>query len=394
MNSRRIPWILMLLGAALAVPALASLGQDTAGREVIWRTDYYRARKEAQEKGLPLVIDFGTKTCTYCVKLDQTTFRDPRVIAVMNERFSPLKIDAEIDTVLVSALQISSYPTIVLAAADGKILGTMVGYKDAGEFHENLQRVLASVSSPDWMQRDLQMATKWMESGNYARAISALRTIIDDGKGRPVQANAEKLMGELEQKAAERLGKARELRDKGQAADAVAVLTETLRVFPGLQAARDASVLMAKMSESPESRSQQRGKRARELLVQAKDFYKNREYIPCLDRCEWLVGSYGDLAEGQEASQIVNEIKNNPEWLQSAADIMSDRLGGIYLALADSLLKKNQPQQAEVCLQRVIQAFPGSRQAESAAIRLQQLQGLPWQGSPTRRLELGSASNP
>ena len=384
----------MLVGAALGVsvlvvPALVSRGQYTSNREVNWRTDYFKARTEAVEKGLPLVIDFGTKTCSWCKILDQTTFRDPKIIGVMNERFIPLKIDADVDSLLASKLQISSYPTVVLAGSDGKILGTIVGYKEAGEFHEQLQRALASVSSPDWMQHDLQLATKWMESGNYARAIAALRTIMDVGKGRPVQASAEKLMGEIEQKAGERLGKARELHSKGQATDAVAVLTETLRVFPGLQAARDASELMSKIAETPESRSQQRGKRARELLAQAKDFYKNREYIPCLDRCEWLVGSYGDMAEGQEASLIVTEIKSNPEWLQSAADIMSDRWSGIYLALADLLLKKNQPQQAEVCLQRVIQAFPGSRQAESAAIRLGQLQGV-----PTRRLELGSAGPP
>jgi thioredoxin-like negative regulator of GroEL len=389
MNSQRIPWKLLLLGVALSVPVPACFAQEPAAREVNWRTDYGRARKEAQEKSLPLVIDFGTKTCFYCIKLDQTTFRDPKVIAVMNERFIPLKIDADAQTFLASSLQISSYPTIVLAGPDGTILGTIIGYKEAGEFHEKLQRVLASVTSPDWMQRDLQMAAKWMESGNYAQAIAVLRPIINDGKGRPVQQSAEKLMGELELKAGERLVKARELHSKGQATDAVAVLTETLRVFPGLQAARDASELMAKISQTPENRTLERGKRARELLVQAKDFYKNREYIPCLDRCEWLVGSYGDLVEGVEASQIVNEIKNNPEWLQSAADIMSDRLGGIYLALADSLLKKNQPQQAEACLQRVIQAFPGSRQAESAAIRLGQLQGL-----PTRHLELGSAAPP
>ncbi len=301
----------------------------------------------------------------------------------------PLKVDADVDTMLASKLQISSYPTIVLAGPEGKILGTIVGYKEAGEFHEHLQRALASTISPDWMQRDLQMATKWMESGNYAQAIAVLRPIINDGKGRPVQQSAEKLMGELETKAGESVTKAKELHSKGQAADAVAVLTETLRIFPGLQAAREASDMMTKIAQTAESRvaaTDQAGPRA---FVQAKDFYKNREYIPCLDRCEWLVGSYGDMAEGMEASQIVNEIKANPDWLQSAAEIMSDRLAGIYLALADSLLKKNQPQQAEACLQRIIQAFPGSRQAESAAIRLSQLQGL-----PTHRLELGSASPP
>ena len=170
----------------------AGFAQEPAAREVNWRTDYGRARKEAQEKSLPLVIDFGTKTCFYCTKLDQTTFRDPKVIAVMNERFIPLKIDADVQTFLASNLQISSYPTIVLAGPDGTILGTIVGYKEAGEFHEKLQRVLASVTSPDWMQRDLQMAAKWMESGNYAQAIAVLRPIINNSKGRPVQQSRRK----------------------------------------------------------------------------------------------------------------------------------------------------------------------------------------------------------
>src|SRR5579862_9843113 len=154
MNRRPIPWKLMLLGAVLAVPALAvpslvGLAQGpTSGQEVNWRSDYVQARREAQEKGLPLVIDFGTKNCHYCVLLDQTTFRDPKVVGVMNERFVSLKVDAEIDVQLASQLQIASYPTLVLAAPDGKILGRVVGYKEAGEFYESLQRVLASVSSP------------------------------------------------------------------------------------------------------------------------------------------------------------------------------------------------------------------------------------------------------
>ena len=390
MICRRIPWKLVLLGAALGTPTLLGLAQENMGiRQVNWRSDYSSARKEAQEKGLPLIIDFGTKTCFFCNKLDQTTFRDPKVIGVMNDRFVPLKVDAEVDVQLASSLRISSYPTVVLAGPDGKILGTMVGYKEAGDFHENLQRALATVTSPDWMQRDVQLATKWIQGGDYARAISTLRTIMDDGKGGPAQGTAEKLLKELDQKGAERLAKAKELGDKGQSGEAIEVLTETMRVFPGLQAAKDASEMMALIAQGPGIRNQQRGKRARELLFQAKDFYKNREYIPCLDRCEVLVGSYGDMAEGQEASQIVSEIKSNVDWLQNATDTMSDRLGGLQLALADALLKKGQPQRAEVYLQRVIQAFPGSRQAESAQIRLGQLQG-----TPTRKMDIQSAGPP
>ncbi len=102
-----------------------------------------------------------------------------------------------------------------------------------------------------------------------------------------------------------------------------------------------------------------------------------------------MLGSYGDLPEGLEASLIDYEIKSNAEVIQNLAETMSDRLGGFWLALADINLKKSQPQQAEIYLQRVIQAFPGTRQAESAQIRLGQLQGL-----PTRRLEVSNSGQP
>jgi thioredoxin-like negative regulator of GroEL len=381
MICRCIPWKLTLLGAALAVPAWLGLAQEgTAVQQVNWRSDYTSARKEAQDKGLPLVIDFGTKNCFFCNKLDQTTFRDPKVIGVMNDRFVPLKVDADIEVALASQMRITAYPTVVLAGPEGKIIQIIVGYKEANDFHENLQRALATVTVPDWMQRDLQLATKLIQGGDYARAIAALKTILEDGKGRPAQANAEKLLKDLEQKAAEGLAKAKELQDKSRMAEAMETLTETMRVFPGTQAAKEASELMIRIAQGPEIRNQQRTKRARELLAQAKDFYSNREYVPCLDRCEVLVGTYGDMEEGQQAAQIVGEIKSNPEWLQGAIETMRDRLGGLHLAMAEAMLKKNQPQRAEVYLQQVIQAFPGSRQAESAQIRLSQMQGTPIKG--------------
>ncbi len=239
MTSRRTPWKALLLGIAVTLPALVALAQEGASlQEVKWRRDYYSARMEAKEKGLPLVIDFGTRSCFFCTKLDQTTFRDTKVTAVMNERFIPLKVNADGtpgEIALANALSITSYPTIVLADPDGNLLSApLVGYKEAGEFHECLQRALASITSPDWMLRDLQLAAKAIEAGNYARAIPALRTILDDGKVCQAQVNADKLMNEMEQKAGDRLLKARQLQEKAQYAEAIEALRDTMRVFPGL----------------------------------------------------------------------------------------------------------------------------------------------------------------
>jgi hypothetical protein len=118
-----------------------------------------------------------------------------------------------------------------------------------------------------------------------------------------------------------------------------------------------------------------RTRRAQELLAQAREDYRTQQYLCCLDRCEVLSATYGDLPEGAEAGQLVVEIKNNPEWLQNACTSLTERLGGLYLSLAETWIRKGQPRQAAVCLERVIQSFPHTRQAETAQIRLAAIQG-------------------
>src|SRR5207302_7148612 len=83
---------------------------------------------------------------------------------------------------------------------------------------------------------------------------------------------------------------------------------------------------------------------------------------------------FGDLPEARKAYALAAEIKNNPQWMQAASDVMTDRLGGMWLDLADYHLKSGEPKRAEFYLRRVVAVFPASRLAESAQIRLGQLQ--------------------
>src|SRR5260370_1694341 len=116
-----------------------------------------------------------------------------------------------------------------------------------------------------------------------------------------------------------------------------------MRRFPSPQPTRNAVNTLTAMVKSPEVQNEPRSKRARDLLAQAKDFYQSKDYIPCLDRCELLAAGYGDLAESQEASKLATEIKNNPDWLQGACDLMGERLRGPYLPPPHSLLKRGAP---------------------------------------------------
>jgi thioredoxin-like negative regulator of GroEL len=376
MAPRLLAWTL-LAGCLAAGPHPAfTQDQGPPTAEIRWRTDYAAALKEAQDRNLPLVIDFGTVNCYWCKKLDESTFRDAKIIRAMNERFVPLRIDGEKEPTLVQLLKITSYPTVVLAAPDKRIIGNMEGFQEADKFHESLQRALVSLTPADWMMRDYQNASKWAAAGDFARAIPLLRTLLEDAKAKPLHPQAGKLLQDIEEKAAERLATARQMHDRGQTGQAIEALTETMRLFPGLETTKTVAATLASMVRTPDGQNQQRIRRARELLTQARDFYQSKDYVPCLDRCEILVSGFGDLPEGQEANKLAIEIKGNPEWLQGACDTLGDRLGVLYLALADSLLKRGDPQRAEFYLHRVIQGFPGSRHAESAQIRLTQLQSL------------------
>jgi hypothetical protein len=127
----------------------------------------------------------------------------------------------------------------------------------------------------------------------------------------------------------------------------------------------------------PEVKDQPRPRKARDLLAQAREDYRTQQYLCCLDRLEHLATNYGDLPEGAQAVQLAGEIKSNPEWMKQACDSLSDRLSVLYLSLADTWLKNGQPHQAVIYLERIVQAFPGTRQAETAQLRLLQIQGQP-----------------
>src|SRR5438445_13812135 len=99
----------------LIAVVIAACARNAAAQSVQWRTDYNAARKEATEKGWPILLDFGTENCMWCKKLEFTTFRDPSIVSLVNEHFVALKVDAERETILAQTLRIQTYPTLVVA---------------------------------------------------------------------------------------------------------------------------------------------------------------------------------------------------------------------------------------------------------------------------------------
>jgi thioredoxin-related protein/predicted negative regulator of RcsB-dependent stress response len=370
MNARMAS-IAGMLWLILIVPVT---GQDKP--PIDWRTDYDAARKESVEKGLPLLIEFSTEECFHCRRLENGPFRDPSITKIVGERFIPLKIDGNRSPKLTQALRVNAYPTLVMAATDGKIVGFIEGYFDVKPLTEHLQRVLA-VQTPDWMARDFQEASKAVGAGEYAKAVTLLKAILEDGKDQPVQSKARQVLGEIEQQAAGRLVRVKKLQDQGQSAEAVDLLTELISRYAGTSSASDGAKMLTSLADRPEIQDIQRGRRSKDLLAQAREAYKVEKFHEALDLCEILETTYKDTHEGKLGSQLANEIRVSPEKLARACESLNERLATMYATLGETWMKKGERELAAANFEKAVRAAPASLIARDSQAKLANLQSKP-----------------
>jgi thioredoxin-like negative regulator of GroEL len=365
----------LALALALAPAVSAPAQQQSPPQEISWRTDYNRARQEATEQGRPLVLDFTTENCFWCRQLESRTFVDPEVMQLLTQRCIPIRVDVARNPQLAQSLNIQTYPTLVYASPDGKILGYHEGFLEAPKFKEHIRSLIAAVSEPDWMGHDYREALQAQAGSDFARAIALLRHVLEDGKDRPTQQKARKSLQEIESQAAAKIKEGRDLIEQGRASDGYEIVRSVVKTYRGTPAAREGEQMLVMLTSRVEGANLQRSQRAKDLLAMAKDDYRSNQFVSCIDRCELLIAQYPELPEGTEARQLLSDIRADPETARIAADQLADRLGSLYVSMAERFIQRGQPQQAVVYLERVIAACPNTRHAETAQTRLAQIQG-------------------
>lgn len=109
-------------------------------QQINWRKDYLAARRESTYWQKPLLIYF--RLPGHCSEwMGERIFSDPTVQSIVNNRFIPLRIDAD-NSPLAKALEIERYPTIIFATPDGKIIGRQEGYIVPAKFKAKLVDIL------------------------------------------------------------------------------------------------------------------------------------------------------------------------------------------------------------------------------------------------------------
>lgn len=350
---------------------LATLPALAADQGVEWRSDYDAARKEATTAGRPLFLQVSSEDCFHCRRLDAGPLREPAVVGLLNDRYIPLRVDAARSPKLVEALRVNAYPTMIIAAPDGRILAFLEGFHDARALVEQLQRTLGGPPpAPDPAAANFQAAAKAVEAGDYARAVPLLKTLAEDGKDKAAQAKARATLDEIEQQAAGRLARARRLQEDGRPQDAADLLTDMAGRYAGTRAAADGAKLLASLPERPDPKSSQRERRARALLAQAKEVAAGERYNAALELCNVLVTDFKDLPEGRLGAELADGIRSSPEKLALACENLNERLAAMYATLGEAALKKGEKPQAAGYFEKAVRAAPASLVARDAQAKL------------------------
>ena len=161
--------------------------------EAFVSTTFAEAQALAAKDNKVVFVDFFATWCGPCKMLDQTTWKDPQVIALLREKTVALRLDAEKDKDLARKYRVEAYPTLLVLKADGTEIDRYVGYMEAAKFREALTATLAGKTSlqqaRDAMKPDdsrnpsarMKLARQLTQAGQYAEALEHLLWCYDHG---------------------------------------------------------------------------------------------------------------------------------------------------------------------------------------------------------------------
>jgi tetratricopeptide (TPR) repeat protein len=166
--------------------------------EIKWASSLDEALTTASEKNKPLIADFWSDGCTWCERLEDSTFTHHRVIE-LSDNMVFVKVEAKEDTLTRAKYQIAGFPTVLVMNSAGEEIDRIYGFLPADEFVETVQDYLQGKNTladlarkfeedPQDAELAFRLAEKYESRRMYEEANSYYNKVVDldpkDEKGK------------------------------------------------------------------------------------------------------------------------------------------------------------------------------------------------------------------
>ena len=96
--------------------------QHAGGDAIAWRTWDESAFASARAEGKPVLLTLGATWCHWCHVMDDLAYSDQRVIALVNSRFIPVRVDVDQRPDISLRYNQGGFPSVAFLAGDGRFL--------------------------------------------------------------------------------------------------------------------------------------------------------------------------------------------------------------------------------------------------------------------------------
>ena len=116
-----------------------------------------------------MLLSIAAPWCESCLDMDRTTYADPRVAQIVNDRFVPIRVNADRRPDISDRYSLGGWPTTAFLTADGEVIGGGT-YVTVDRMPSVLERVAVAFKS---RSAEFATAAGQIESRNYVEPADA-----------------------------------------------------------------------------------------------------------------------------------------------------------------------------------------------------------------------------
>jgi len=129
MKSKSVNVVLLIVCFFVWMSHDCMASSDKSG--IIKWYSYNEGMARGQKEKKNVFLNFYANWCGYCKKMDNGTFKNPSVIAYLNENFISVKVNTEKERRIAAKYYVNGLPTSWFVSKDGEKISNLPGYVPA-----------------------------------------------------------------------------------------------------------------------------------------------------------------------------------------------------------------------------------------------------------------------